>query len=239
MRFNLRWIFWFVTCCALAVWLLTLPALFSKPTKNWNFTGRGMEGYFSYENVPTHWPLEVSLRLATCTLLFLLPLVVGRWKLAGRKTWATELPRIPLKTFLLSTALLGVGIGCFLAGLIDFAPRNPFPQSGWHRFYLGVRFIAAGAFIGAGLAAPFHRLRWGAYMGFLFQIVAGISYRVLVAGWPRVWHDGALIIVFTVAGLAIAVAALLWRIGLSVRSGKLPQPFVSEALAKGTTADTE
>jgi hypothetical protein len=76
-RFNLKWVFWLVTCCALAAWLLTLPAFFTEPVFSLTSSPAGLEARMSY--VPTHWSWEIVGRIVLCAMFFISPAIL-RWR---------------------------------------------------------------------------------------------------------------------------------------------------------------
>ncbi len=80
-RFNLKWLFWLVTCSAMACWLLRMPAYFVRSVVNYNVIvvdGEAMHGTLNRAYIPTHWAWEVAFRIAICGLIFLLPAIFIR-----------------------------------------------------------------------------------------------------------------------------------------------------------------
>lgn len=72
MKFNLKWLFWLIACCALASWLITLPALY---VVAWSGFVPSTNTFEHGTFVP-YWPTEVISRLLLCAVIFLLPLFV-------------------------------------------------------------------------------------------------------------------------------------------------------------------
>jgi len=80
-----------------------------------------------------------------------------------------------LKTLIVSTSIVGIGIGCYLVGsayLTEFL-KNPSPDNRrwWGVVVAGVQCLAAPPLIWAGMLAPFHRMRLGAWLGIGTEII--------------------------------------------------------------------
>src|SRR5687767_2807280 len=110
--------------------------------------------------------------------------------------------RITLVDFILSTAFLGAGIGCFFAAFRG-------AQSGQGLWSL-IQFVAAGPLIGASLLTPFHRMRLGAYVGFFAGIVAGIAGLILMIGTEVLW-DLRYVLGFTLLGVLAAAIGVVQK----------------------------
>jgi hypothetical protein len=76
MKFNLKSALWFVTVCALACWLLTLPALY---VVRWSGLVISTQEWERGVIVP-YWPAEVASRLALCGVIFAAPFLWKRFR---------------------------------------------------------------------------------------------------------------------------------------------------------------
>jgi hypothetical protein len=126
-------------------------------------------------------------------------------------------PQITMPSLLLSTALLSAGIGLSLI-VIDrwLSGERTIPPGGYGVFNK-IQFFAAGAFTGAGLLAPFGRLRVGAYVGIMIAVGWCLGLRIYLGGWQSSWQIPNFTVAFALASavVAIAGATLLRKVWLS------------------------
>ncbi len=84
-QFSLSWLLWLVLCAALACWLLALPPLCVEEILGLSMNAPatsmapgetlGLSIGTAPEYYPTHWPLEVAMRIGACIVLFMLPYI--------------------------------------------------------------------------------------------------------------------------------------------------------------------
>ncbi|MEX2138764.1 MAG: hypothetical protein WD894_05845 [Pirellulales bacterium] len=123
-----------------------------------------------------------------------------------------EAPRLQITVarLIVATAFLGAGAGCLLAA---FSVQQSWPD--WRRLLAFLQFLTAGPLIGAGLMAPFHQTRVGAYVGFFAGIIGGIAGAIVWAGWrhaPEILWDLLYVIGCTLMALALGVLSIAWKI---------------------------
>ena len=93
-----------------------------------------------------------------------------------------------LGTLILSTSLVGAGIGCFAIGfrtLEYIAPNHNLPW--WLPVFALVQTLAAGPLLGAGILLPFRRARIGIYIGFFLPIALAFTAAIIAFGWRGVF----------------------------------------------------
>jgi len=132
----------------------------------------------------------------------------GRFELTVASECRPAGPQVTLVDFILSTAFLGAGVGCFIAAFQGLQSN----QGVWSL----IQFIAGGPFIGAGLLTPFHRPRLGAYLGFFGGIVSGVAGLIVIIG-PEVLWDLRYVIGFTLVALVAATISILQKISQRLR----------------------
>jgi hypothetical protein len=112
-----------------------------------------------------------------------------------------------LKSLLIATALICVGLGCVVASArtavrID----NSIDIAGASELLLMMTgFLASGPLIGAGLLIPFRNATLGACLGFLTEVVMFFGYHAVTLGWKAVWGADPLLVSLTMI-LAVLMA---------------------------------
>jgi len=75
-QFQLKSLFWFSTVCAIGAWLLSLPQIPIGMMVNRNPPPSTLDLNIS-------WPVEATIRVAACTIVFFIPILFARVK-SGR-----------------------------------------------------------------------------------------------------------------------------------------------------------
>lgn len=118
--------------------------------------------------------------------------------------------QITVARLIVATAFLGAGAGCLLAA---FSVQQSW--SDWRRLLAFLQFLTAGPLIGAGLLAPFHHTRVGAYVGFFAGITGGIAGVIVWAGWRHalefLW-DLRYVIGFTLMAVGLGVIRVVQKV---------------------------
>jgi hypothetical protein len=133
-------------------------------------------------------------------------------------------PQLTVRSLLLSTALLGAGIGMLLMTIDRWMKGLHSNPPGMPVLYYVLQFLASGPLIGAGLFAAFGRWRLGAYVGFMIEIGWCLGWHVHAVGWSRAWTNSIFIVIFVLSSaiVVLAVLALLRRLWLYWQSRSNP-----------------
>ncbi len=128
-------------------------------------------------------------------------------------------PQFKLRDLLLGTTLIGVGLGCLQWLMTAEETVSVYQVPG---------IILAIPMITAGLAAPFHRVRLGAYVGFIGQLIVVIGILVFNFGWNEVFDDvlsswpNRVVAVLTIFVNSVAILSIVRKIAMA-RSAKPSQ----------------
>jgi hypothetical protein len=128
-----------------------------------------------------------------------------------KKSWRFQ---ISVARLIVASAFLGAGGGCLLAAFD--AQRNWAVLPDWRRILVLLQFLASGPLIGAGLLAPTHQSRLGAYVGFFVGVVAGVVGVLTLVKWgaelPGVLWQLRYIIGFSFMAIVLAVVSVVQRV---------------------------
>jgi hypothetical protein len=118
--------------------------------------------------------------------------------------------QIALRSFLISSSLIGAGIGCFLAGRSHSSP----PESGdnWRAILALLQVLGSAPLVGGGILWPFGRPILGACLGFFLFLIVGVGYDAYHFGWKASRFPAfAGLTLFVISTATTTVVRGIWR----------------------------
>jgi hypothetical protein len=129
-------------------------------------------------------------------------------------------PQITMRTLLLCTASLGIGLGLLLFTIDRWRHGEHSIPPGKSDLSKTLQFFASGVFLGAGIFGLFNRPRLGIYLGVMVETIWCLTCSVAWTGWTYSWRIPIFRIVFVLSVVVIALGCftLLHKIWLSCKS---------------------